>query len=429
MFELFKTYAPVVLQITITIGVIVTFCYWTFIINFYPTGITLSESLLFIFAALMFGLLYSFWFCLVFIALYGVVQFSSKKIKTSWGLALIGLLAGILLVLWAIGAGTLEVLAPILGAVILVIILVVQPPLPPYSHPNDIKERKRNNTLMTIIAVICPLIVGSAISAKIISSSLELLGFRQMNVSISLDESNQKIIQRIAAEFDLPLQGCESQHQEAQIIHHVNVLWHGVGERTLVEIPVLTRANANSAYQVELNRSGLNIVRRPSNKTSVPLCFSLNNDLLFDTYSSTLTGEGRRALDAFTVKIKDYLSVSKTSISSISVVGHTDRTPVLAAKDNNQKLSLRRAESVSMALQGLGEKNPEFILEGLGARAPRSKCPRTLPQHELRECLTVDRRVEIIIKTKANYSPPTFTVRLQHAWEVVRSTARWLGIN
>lgn len=73
LLDLFKAYAATLLQVTITLGVIVVFAYWALIINFYPTGITISESLLFVFAALMFGLFYGLWYLLALGAVHGTL--------------------------------------------------------------------------------------------------------------------------------------------------------------------------------------------------------------------------------------------------------------------------------------------------------------------------------------------------------------------
>ncbi|MBK5519265.1 OmpA family protein, partial [Pseudomonas sp. TH10] len=218
--------------------------------------------------------------------------------------------------------------------------------------------------------------------------------------SVSLDAANQKIIKGVVDEFDLRLHSCGNSKTPEQIVHHVNVLWHGLGERTLIELPFLTDSSSGSPYQVELNRSGVNLVRRPGNEAGIALCFSLGNDLLFDTYASTLTDEGTAALTAFATQVKTYLKDSKRLIIAISVTGHSDRNPVRAANDSNQKLSLRRAKSVAELLKTL---SPELQLniKAAGSHVPVSSCARDLPKAELSECLAMDRRVEIIVQTWA----------------------------
>lgn len=400
LFDSFKTYATTVLQITITVGVFVVFAYWAFVINFFPAGITLSESLLFVFAALMFGFLYSLWYLLAVAALHGLFHWCSPQIKFDPVLFLTGIVTASLLGAAAWAAHDLMVLlAPLLGAMILVIILWYWKPLRWGASPAQVQRRHRDKALFTLTAIILPMLVVPGITTRIISSSMQFIGFRQMDVSVSLDAANQKIVKGVVDEFDLRLHGCGNSKIPEQFVHHVNVLWHGLGERTLVELPFLADSSG-SPYQVELNRSGVNLVRRRGNQAGIPLCFSLGNDLLFDTYASTLTPEGIAALTAFAKKVKTYQEDSKRLITAISVTGHSDRNPVSAANDSNQKLSLRRAESVAEQLKTLSP-NLQLNIKAAGSHAPISSCARNLPKAELTECLAVDRRVEIVVHTKA----------------------------
>lgn len=248
-------------------------------------------------------------------------------------------------------------------------------------------------------AIVVPMLLVPDTTANIIANSMQRLGFRQMDVSVSLDDANQKIIKNVVDEFDLKLHSCGNSKIPEQIVHHVNVLWHGLGERTLIEIPFLTDSSSGSLYQVELNRAGVNLVRRPGGREGIPLCFSLGNDLLFDTYASTLTPEGIAAVAVFAEKLKIYQEDSKRRITSISVTGHTDRNPVSAANDSNQKLSRRRAESVAAQLKALSP-DLQLNIKAAGSNASVSSCARNLPKAELNECLAMDRRVEIVVQTR-----------------------------
>lgn len=398
VFDLFKTYAATVLQITITVGVVVVFAYWAFIINFFPAGITLSESLLFIFAALMFGLIYTLWYLLAMGALHGLFHWRSKQIKFDGGMFLLGIMAAGLLGAAAWASQNVKVLAPLMGAMLLLTITWYWEPLPLYTPTAKVKKRQRDKALFTLMAIFIPMLFVPDVTAKIIASSMQRLGFRQMDVSVSLDAGNQKIIKDVVDEFDLRLHSCGNGKKPERIVNHVNVLWHGLGERTLIEMPFLTDSSG-SPYQVELNRSGVNVVRRPGNRAGIPLCFSLGNDLLFDSYASSLTAEGTAALSAFAEKIKTYLEESKLHITAIAVTGHSDRNPVRVANDSNQKLSHRRAESVAKQLQNLSP-DLRVNIKAAGSHTSVSNCARSLPKAKLSECLAMDRRVEIVVQTQ-----------------------------
>lgn len=398
LLDLFKAYAATLLQVTITLGVIVVFAYWALIINFYPTGITISESLLFVFAALMFGLFYGLWYLLALGAVHGLFHWRSDQIKFDSGLFILGIALASVLGIAAWAAHNVKILAPLLGAMILLIIPWYWKPLPLYTPVAQVQKYQRLKVLIVLIAIVLPMLFVPDLTANIISNSMQRLGFRQMDVSLSLDTANQNIIKSVVDELDLTLHSCGNSSHPEQVVHHVNVLWHGLGERTLIEMPFLTDSSG-SAYQFELNRSGVNVVRRPDNKAGIPLCFTLGNDLLFESFASTLTPDGDAALTAFAEKVKTYLEESKRKVIAVTVTGHSDRNPVLASNDSNQKLSRRRAESVVEKLKTLG---PELQLKikAAGSHLPISTCARNLPKQELKECLAMDRRVQIVIQTK-----------------------------
>ncbi|VXB28531.1 conserved membrane hypothetical protein [Pseudomonas sp. 8BK] len=400
LFDLFKAHAATVLQITICVGVFVVFAYWAFIINFFPAGITLSESLLFVFAALMFGLFYSLWYLMAVAAVHGLFHWRASQTKFDGGLFIIGIAtAGMLgAAAWS-SQNVMVLVAPLLGALILLMIPWYWRPLPRGTPSGQVRRRERDKALITLTAIILPLIFVPEITSKLISNSMQRLGFRQMDVSVSLDAANQKIIKGVVDEFDIKLHSCGSNKNPEQIVHHVNVLWHGLGERTLIEMPFHADASG-SPYQVELNRSGVNIVRRPGSQASIPLCFSLGNDLLFDTYASTLTLEGITALTTLLENVKVYEKHSERLITAVSVTGHSDRVPVSSANDSNQKLSRRRAESVAEHLKAL-RPDLHLSVKAAGSQTPVSSCSNSLSKGELNECLAIDRRVEIVIQTKA----------------------------
>jgi outer membrane protein OmpA-like peptidoglycan-associated protein len=355
--------------------------------------------LLFIFAALMFGLFYSLWYLLALGAVHGLFHWRSDQIKFDSGLLFLGIAAALILAIAAWAAHNVKILAPLLGAMILVIIPWYWKPMPLYTPVAQVQKQQRQKILIVLTAIILPMVFVPDLTANIISNSMQRLGFRQMDVSVSLDSANQNIVKGVVDDLGLTLHSCGNNSHLEQVVHHVNVLWHGMGERTLIEMPFLTDSTG-SPYQFELNRSGVNVIRRPGDKVGIPLCFTLGNDLLFDSFASTLTPDGDAALTAFAEKVKAYLEESKRQVIAVTITGHSDRNPVLAPNDSNQKLSLRRAESVVEKLKTFG---PELQLKikVAGSHMPISSCARNLPKPELKECLAMDRRVQIVIQTKA----------------------------
>ncbi len=110
---------------------------------------------------------------------------------------------------------------------------------------------------------------------------------------------------------------------------------------------------------------------------------SLSAGALFEFNKSELKPEGIRALDELAMRLKD-----DAAISQINVVGHTDS---VGADEYNQKLSMRRANSVSDYLISKGITREMMLVAGMGESEP-------VETNETSEGRQLNRRVEIIIR-------------------------------
>lgn len=117
--------------------------------------------------------------------------------------------------------------------------------------------------------------------------------------------------------------------------------------------------------------------------------FSLRSDFLFDFDKATLKPEANIELNRILSEI------NRKPINQVIVVGHTDR---LGADDYNQKLSEKRAVTVSNFLVSKGVPSSLISAYGAGESKPVKECDGTKPTASLKECLAENRRVEISIK-------------------------------
>ena len=110
-------------------------------------------------------------------------------------------------------------------------------------------------------------------------------------------------------------------------------------------------------------------------------------DAFFDFDKSVLTPEGKAKLDDLVSKIKGvYLEV-------IIAVGHTDS---VGSDAYNQKLSMRRSESVKAYLVSKGVEKNRVYTEGKGEKQP-------VADNKTKEGRAKNRRVEIeVVGTRAN---------------------------
>ena len=109
-------------------------------------------------------------------------------------------------------------------------------------------------------------------------------------------------------------------------------------------------------------------------------------DAFFDFDKSVLKPEGKAKLDDLTAKIKDI------DLEVVIAVGHTDS---VGSDAYNQKLSMRRSESVKAYLVSKGIEKNRVYTEGKGEKQP-------VASNKTKEGRAQNRRVEIeVVGTRA----------------------------
>ncbi|MCG6875335.1 MAG: OmpA family protein [Betaproteobacteria bacterium] len=113
---------------------------------------------------------------------------------------------------------------------------------------------------------------------------------------------------------------------------------------------------------------------------------TLSTDVLFDFDRYALKPEGKARLDELVGKIKGI------ALEVIIAVGHTDR---IGSEAYNQKLSVRRAESVKAYMVSKGIQPNRIYTEGKGEKQPVKNCPNMKSFKDTVACLAPNRRVEV----------------------------------
>ena len=132
-------------------------------------------------------------------------------------------------------------------------------------------------------------------------------------------------------------------------------------------------------------------VARPAARPAAPAVAATKvtyaSDAFFDFNKSALKAEGRAKLDDLVGKIKGI------SLEVIIAVGHTDS---VGSDAYNQKLSVKRAESVKAYLVTKGIEKNRVYTEGKGEKQP-------VADNKTAEGRAKNRRVEIeVVGTRAN---------------------------
>jgi len=115
-------------------------------------------------------------------------------------------------------------------------------------------------------------------------------------------------------------------------------------------------------------------------------------DVLFDFDKAVVKPEGKSKLDDLSNKVKGI------NLEVVIAIGHADS---IGSDAYNQRLSIRRAESIKAYLVSKGIEGNRVYTEGKGEKQPLSagKCKNMGKEHrsnkKMVDCLQGDRRVEI----------------------------------
>lgn len=121
-----------------------------------------------------------------------------------------------------------------------------------------------------------------------------------------------------------------------------------------------------------------------------PQRYSLSTDTLFGFGKSELRPAGEAKLDNIVAKLEE------TRIGRVSVTGHADR---IGSSENNQQLSVSRAESVKRYLVSKNVQSDRIAVIGKGETEPLTNSDdcKGPTSAKVIACLAPDRRVDIVM--------------------------------
>ncbi|MDD3181966.1 MAG: OmpA family protein [Alphaproteobacteria bacterium] len=130
-------------------------------------------------------------------------------------------------------------------------------------------------------------------------------------------------------------------------------------------------------------------------EASAPAVITASKPVYFAFGRSSLTTDGKKALNAIAADIK----AKGPAVTSVRVAGFADRIGSAAA---NEKLSKKRADTVRKYLVSKGIVNAQVVeTRWFGESQPATDCPKNLSRAKLIKCLQPDRRVEVEVDTIA----------------------------
>lgn len=386
-------------------GVLVIFAYCFFIINFYPSGLTLSDSLVFIFSSMAFGLLYSIglfstYFCM-FTFIHAVVE---KEIvdKTSFVIAFIFVLIsiGMLYVFKANGDTIKAMLAFYAAGFILNIPYMVENKQSQSVNEEEgleddfeifdsIEKRRETASLVVIlIGIFTPILLSTFNASFFLKKTLQMIGIRHENVSVILNSDNFKKITDISNSSLKPMINCES--PKSRLLTDVTLEWHGLGEKSKLQVP---NTSSEQNPTVTLDSKGIDIVK-DFNTIDHKKCISVTGASYFDTYSDKPNQYGMQQLEKF---IADLNEKESLKIKKVEITGFSDKQIVSHKNDSSFNLAKRRAENVYKELEARVTLEKTKDIQILRSALPQGKikCSASLKENTLKHCLSKERVAEI----------------------------------
>lgn len=128
--------------------------------------------------------------------------------------------------------------------------------------------------------------------------------------------------------------------------------------------------------------------------------YTLNADTLFVFDRGDLGGikpNGKQELTSLAEQLKTF-----DQLTAINVIGHTDR---LGSADYNNKLSMKRANTVRQYMVNQGLPADKVSADGMGSTQPVKECANDKNKAALIECLQPNRRVEIELYGVSSNNP------------------------
>lgn len=396
-------------------------------IHFYPTGLTIGDSFFFLMVGVAFGLVYLFlllYFSVLALVLEPIFKGPAKWKR--WGqrisVVIVFLAIPISLFVFADQERAIALSGALVGFGVSGLTVVIlkhrmmapstaaspAPSPPPTPSPSSSSSppptpapqaalsplwsdaaQKGLNVFLWCLVLFAPVLLASLFLQRINENiAMKSVGLRSMDVTIKLSEENYSILSSAAGGQYLAALGCNtSSGGPERLVHGVNLLWHGIGERSLVEI----RSDQEPRLVVELKRDGIFFFR--NYKGVIERCLELSGDALFKHGSSILASDDGGDLS----DMLEVIEKNRDKIKEIQVIGHADAFGYRGGAELNNKLALDRAIEIKNHIIEFAHFS-EVTAVGHGAREPRTLCKDWPVKETISECLAINRRVELRMK-------------------------------
>lgn len=404
-FDKLSTFGAFLFKSGLLIGGWCVFMYCFFYIDYLPSGVGIGNAFAFIFIALGFGIGY----VLIIGCLIGLVDLSLRILPPIFTTVKILVIVIIIesIVLF-VCQNQSEKSYPIIISLILIMFSVVMINVFRGRFLLDKFHSSKARFVLVVIFVIIQFVIISPFSMltgfDFVLFPINKLGIARQNVSMELSEKDFNLIKNTAKEADIPvLLSC---NESEKTIHGVNVLWHGLGDNTFIEITSKEQEKENKTNNSQQGKQGKgkkyirlelksseNKIITLGNQTSAKGCIHAKLKNSFDKGKSEPSEEMTNELNDILKKVANNYDVKK-----LDITGYADLSPY---KGGNQQLSKQRADAVKSKIDemknGIQEiRNLEVYSIGGGNYHADNKCNNPkLSEKDLEDCRMVDRGISL----------------------------------
>jgi outer membrane protein OmpA-like peptidoglycan-associated protein len=234
------------------------------------------------------------------------------------------------------------------------------------------------------IGILLPYLLGG----PVFNSVMQKLGLRADTATLLVNAANFANLEAAADTHGQFLFSCK-ENSDTYAVSNVRILWHGIGQRSYVELlsPPGTLATEARAVEVELDSAGV----KKSRSAAVASCVELKRGVYFDSDSASLADAQWNLTLPF---IRNFFDAAKHKESQVVVVGYAD--PMQPSSKSNFKLAEARA--CHLATKLVDEKLTADAATWIDVRLESdaaSKCKDMTGAAQQRACFETSRRVEV----------------------------------
>ena len=358
-------------------------------INFYPGGLSATGSELYVWSALVFIGYYAVWLVIAFL----VGQAVNRGWKSTIPRILL-IIAGVALV----GTAFLFITSPLTSRYIgFATFLIVGGLFIAFSiemligaGPDPRRSRKIGMILLAV-GILSPVLFSPWLVGRLQHMTFASLGIYIERADIQASGRSIDSIRSVATTENAPVFGCNHSKGDTSTFYGLEVLWNKAGDRALLAIP----RSSGERSTVEVDAKDILIIKHPINRP-VEACFALVDQVLFDTGRYELNDRGEHNMEKFIKDRAAQVQQSGLVVSSISVIGHADRSLPKTPGMTNQILSERRADTIAKRIaEAFHIPKDQISAQGKGDSVASASCPLSLPRSELEDCRAADRHVDI----------------------------------